>query len=264
MPTQTTRPPAARTVLLSDFAAFGVHDVVFGVVRLHGQKRTRSHVQGHCRAGDAGGIEPREEFRREVKARRRRGDGAVMRGEHGLIIAGVARVCGTARRDVGRQRHDSGRRDRLVERRATAIEAQHDLAVGVLFIHVGGQSHAERNAVADREFTARLGECRPRACVDALVERDFDARVRARTTRRAQARKLRRDHARIVEDEAVAPAQIARQVAHLRLFELRGALVHDQQARGIARDGGAQRNQLFGKFKIEIRYAQLTTWTFPA
>ena len=99
-----------------------------------------------------------------MQARGRRGDGAVLAREHGLIVGEVALVDGAAAGDIGRQRHVAALRQRLVEHGAMKGEGERHLAALALGLDGGvelvEEAHpalaAETHHVADREALARL------------------------------------------------------------------------------------------------------------
>ena len=176
-------------------AGFGVHRVVGGVVRRDGQERAGTHVQGDKAPGDAARVERLQQAVGEVEARSRRCDGPFSAGIHGLIVVMVARVRRAA--NVGRQRHGAVALERLVERRALAIEDEAHLRP-VACLHGGREIAGEANPVAGPEPPRRLGERLPASVRPLLVQGELDPRLAAR------ARQARRDHPRVVEDHHVA------------------------------------------------------------
>ncbi|MNT08075.1 hypothetical protein D3C72_1428040 [compost metagenome] len=66
----------------------------------------------------------------------------------------------------------------------------------------------------------------------------------------SHARQARRDDARIIEHQGVAGLQEVRQVADDPVVQR--AVPDHQQARGIARLGGAQRDAVIGQVEVEI------------
>ena len=92
-------------------------------------------MQGYEGGADADGIQPVQQLRREVQARRRRGDGPVLAGVDGLIVHAVTHVWRALLCDVGRERRISDLADRSVEPRAIQIESDQDLSVIALLRH---------------------------------------------------------------------------------------------------------------------------------
>ena len=105
----------------------------------------------------------------EMQPGGRRGDRALLAREDGLIVAAVARVGGTARGDVRRQRHGAQRMDRLVERGAGKIEGKRHLALLAAGLDGRGEAAeqadiaplAEDDAVARLEPLGRPGQSLP-------------------------------------------------------------------------------------------------------
>ena len=64
----------------------------------------------------------------EMQARGRRGDGAFLVREHGLVVGAVALVDRAAAADIGRQRHVAAFGQRVVECRAVKREGKGHLA----------------------------------------------------------------------------------------------------------------------------------------
>ncbi len=122
---------------------------------------------------------------REMQARRRRGDGAFVRREHGLVVGGIAIVGRALRGDVGRQRRRAEIGDGLVERRSVKRERQRDLALVALGLDLGVEMAeqadlafiAEANDVAGRELLRGLDQRLPARAVEPLDQRRLDLRL---------------------------------------------------------------------------------------
>ena len=153
-----------------------------------------------------------------------------------------------------------GLQDRIVEHGAAEIEAQQDFAILALLDHFGIErgketGHplgrgAEPHALADAQFLGRAHEGTPAIGGLALVQRRFDPRDRLAAD--ANARKPRRDHPRIVDDEHIAGTQVIRQIADAAILEGRGGRRrHDEQAGAVARLGRPQRDAILGQIEIE-------------
>ncbi len=161
-----------------NLARFEMHLVLARVLRLHRQEGTGADVQRHEVARDATLIERRHQLRREVQTRRRRGDGAVMRGIRRLIVDAIHCLYCSSARDVWRQRHLTHRRNRRVESGTCEIESNLHLAV----IAACGDGRVERTrnahlaAVAEVQPVAFLQPLRrSRQCAPAIVSQTFDA-----------------------------------------------------------------------------------------
>ncbi|MNJ43371.1 hypothetical protein D3C77_383750 [compost metagenome] len=112
---------------------------------------------------------------------------------------------------------------------------------------------AEADAVADLEPLAGLHEGAPDMGRVAVVQRrlDLDGQDFAfRPDPLAHARQARRDHPRVVEHQGVAGLQEFRQVADDAILKV--AVRHHQQARRVARVGGAQGDARLGQVEVEI------------
>ncbi len=164
-------------------------------------------------------------------------------GEERLVIHQIALV-GDAAANIGRQRDGAMAMECLEKHGTLAVEAQHDLAVILLGQHIGREILGELNAVAGPEAFRRLGEDAPDTVLERLMQRHRDLRVAA------PAREPRRYHARIVEDEAIARLEQARQMPHRLIFE--PVLRHAQQPRRIARLDRALGDQMGRQLEIEF------------
>ena len=91
----------------------------------------------------------------EVKARRRRGDGARPARVDGLVVVAVALIGSAVH--VGRQRHGAVALQRLVERPALAVEDEAHLRP-VAGLDGGGEALGKADHVARPQAPRRLGE----------------------------------------------------------------------------------------------------------
>ena len=133
-----------------------MHDMILGVLGAHGQEGAGPHMQRHPMAGDAARYERGEKRGREMEARGRRGDGALIPRIDGLIIGAVAVIGGAARGDVRRQRHVAQAGDGLVERRPREIEGQGHLALLASRFDGGGKlaQQADPAGLAEQDAVA--------------------------------------------------------------------------------------------------------------
>ena len=98
------------------------------------------------------------------------------------------------------------------------------------------------NHVARPQPPRRLGECLPASVGSLPVQRELDSRLAP------HAHQTRRNHPRVVEDHQVSRPQQGRKVGHSAMGEAGGEI---QEARGIARTGGARRDRLAREVEIE-------------
>ncbi|GJE06875.1 hypothetical protein AOPFMNJM_2198 [Methylobacterium jeotgali] len=256
-------PPAPRAGLveglgglLREDAVLGVHPVGVGVLGLHRQEGARPDMQGEAVARDARRVERGDQRLREVQAGGGGGHRSGLVRVDGLVVDRVPRVRRAPAGDIGGQRQDADRRDRRVEGGPGEVEAQGDLAALPLLRHrrrevVRGAlgRRAEAQHVARRDALARPGEGAPQVRRLPPVQHRFDAHALPAWPR-AQAREAGRDHAGVVEDEGVAGAQQARQIAHAAVLQGFARPHHEEPAR-VARARGAQRDARLRQLEIE-------------
>ena len=102
-----------------------------------------------------------------------------------------------------------------------------------------------------------LASARQRSASSWRIKNDLD--FRARVIPHALADQARRNHLAVIDDERVARPQQHRQVSDRAILEFRrGIGPHQQQARGIARNHGAERDAVGRQVKIEQIGAQLS------
>ena len=180
VPTATMRPPAARAALSAarrgarHLAPLGVHLVRARVLRLDGEERAGADVQRHEVARDAARVERRHQLGREVQPRRRRGDGAIVRGVDRLVVAAVGILRRAPAGDVGRQRHAPDAGDRGIEIGAGEIEGELHLAILAARLDRRVERAREAHALVVPEVQAvALLEtlCRPRQRPPAALHR---------------------------------------------------------------------------------------------
>jgi hypothetical protein len=176
----------------------------------------------------------------------RGGDGAFLAGEHGLIVVAVAGVGLAPAGDVGRQRHAPGALEQQLDRLVALEMEQHRAIIGLVR---GDRGHAvaEIDAVAVAQPLGVADEGAPVALSLALVQGRADPGLAA------QALELGRDDTGVVEDEAIARPQQAREVQHAVVRDLR--TLDTEQPRAVARRSGSQRDA-FGR-EIEVEEVDL-------
>ena len=191
---------------------------------------------------DAGRVQRCHQFGREVQRGGGGGDGAGFAGEHRLVIEVVLRIGGAAGGDVGRDRRLAGALQQGLDG-LVAEEGKGNAAVVVLGLDLGRDLFGEDDGVAEVEATGVAGEGMPGAAPRALVEGDADPGLAPPSF------ELGGNDAGIVEDQDIAGAQQRRQVADRRVGS-RAAGLHEQ-AGGVARCGGPQRDTVFGQLEVE-------------
>src|SRR5216683_2161830 len=123
---------------------------------------------------------------RKMQPGGRRRHGALLPGEHGLVIAAVAGVRRPPRRDIGRQRHPATLRDGLVQHRPVKREREYHLTGLALRLHDGVELPEEADAalalpllsephdVARLELAGGLDQRLPARAVKPLDQRCLD------------------------------------------------------------------------------------------
>ena len=135
--------------------------------------------------------------------------------------------------------------ERGVERRAFAIEAQGQVALGVFLRDSRGEIGGEVETVAGAQPLRTLGKRAPDAAALVAVEGDLDRRGTA------FADEPGRDHLGVVADHEVARAQQRRQIGDPAIRQL--AQHRDvQETRRLARLARVLGDQLARQRKIEI------------
>ncbi len=220
-----------------------MHAVIGGVRGLDGEEGAGADMQRRGEPRDAGGVERRRQPLGEMQPGGRRGDGAVLRREHRLVVGVVAGIAARGPLDVGRQRHAAEAREPGAKFLPLDVEAQRHVAFRVLGGDRGGEALAEGDGIAGLHPLAALDEGAPGAAADIAVERHLDP------GRAAHADQPCRDDARVVADQQVARPQQKRQVADGAVRQCRP---DDEQARGVARLDRMVRDQLPRQLEIEI------------
>ena len=181
-------------------APFGVHLVVGSVVNLHRQESACPDVEGECLAGYSGPFERVQQFRGEVECSGGRGNGAVLAGEHRLVVLGILLVGGAFAGDVGRQWHPACAFEQQIHR-LVAGKGERPAAIGVTRFCHGGNACREGNDIAFVQTPGVADKGLPAAQIDAFVQGSADPGVAAR------AFKLGGNHAGIVEHQHITLAQ---------------------------------------------------------
>jgi hypothetical protein len=187
--------------------------------------------------------------------------GAGLAREHRLVILRVAGVGRSPAGDVGRQRHVAGGSDREVEVRSGEVEGERDLAA--LPARFDGRVEAAEQAgpvaraglaeaqpIARRKLLRRPREGEPAGGVEATVQQDFGPG--RRLAPEPETIETRGYDPRGVDHQRVAGGKQVGKVGHDAVLELGlSSRTHDQQARGVARRGRTERDQLLGQVEIE-------------
>ncbi len=237
-------------------APLGMHAMRIGILDLDRQKSAGADVQCHRVQRDAARRKTRLQILGEMQACGRGRDGAFGRGEHGLVVGGIAIVGRPLGGDIGRQRRRAEVGDGLVERRPMESERQCDLAGIALVldrgIEIAEQAHpplvAEPDDIALLQFLGGLDQRLPARTVQALDQGGVDPRLGLAAD--ATAAELCGDHLGVVDHELVARTQAVGQIASDTIREPAIGADH-QHARGIARACGPQRDVVNREIEIE-------------
>ncbi len=199
-----------------------MHAMLLHPLGLHRQEGAGAHVQRQSFASDAAPIQLIDEARCEMQSRGGRCDRSVLAREHRLVIVAVGLVRGATRRDVGGKRHSPGAVEKQLDR-FLAVEMQQYRPVRGLLDGRSADPASELDQVAVTNTPGVAHEGPPFAGPFALVEGRADARIPAMSFQ------LRRDYARVVENEHVAGAENPRQVENGAITDVRA--FHQQQSR---------------------------------
>ena len=183
-----------------------------------------------------------------MQARRGRGHRAVVPGEQRLVVGAVLRI-GHAAPYVGRQRHGAALLEGRQESRTRGVEGEHDRAVLVLGLDLGGESAGEGEPVAWPQPLGRPREGKPAPAAQIADQQRLDRDVLTAGRAAAHALQSCRDHPGVVEDQQVTAAQQAWQIEHAAIVQAVGSDI--QEPRRIARSGGALGDQVVGKVEVE-------------
>ncbi len=221
-----------------------VHLVFAEVIDPHGLERARSDVQGHVRAHDAGALAGGEQRCVEVQSGGRGGYGSG-RARIDRLVALAIRVLDRTMQ-VRRQRHltvtveERGRRSPEIEHPEIAVAAGDPGPVAL------GQVDAR----PDRRRLARAQLHEGAVPADHTLEQDLDAAPGL-----LAAVQPRRDHARVVDDQQVPRTQQAWELDESAVGQRPGAPVQVQQPAVAAPRDRVPRDQVVGKFVVEVAAA---------
>nr|ASY01931.1 hypothetical protein [uncultured bacterium] len=223
-------------------------------------KGSQSDVQGNVGnrgASPADGIENRG---REMQTGGGRGDRSSLSCEHSLVAFAIGRRVGTA--DVGRQGNVSGAVENLKKIRPLArgpwplvfphrMQAHRALAIFPSAENVDAELVAHNDALARAHLLARPNQCRPCEPVtrDRLGEKYLHLASLASFPMSVQ---TRGKHARIVQHQTVAGAQVRRKIAEHPILPPAQSAIDHQHPRGCPIGQWLLGDELFGKLKIEI------------
>ena len=187
-----------------------------------------------------------------------RGDRPFLAREHGLVVAAILRVGVTARGDVRRERHVAEAVDRLIEGGAGKIEDESRFAVFPARRDGRGEAARKTRLVASAERDAIAGFKpfrRPSQSLPAIGSQSFDQRhgdLGGHLIAPSHAVELGGNDLGVVEDERIAGREQRRQIAHHSVGDVRsGVGLDEEKPASVARNHGAQRDQLLRQMKIE-------------
>lgn len=230
--------------------------MIVGVLDTHRQEGSGADVQCHAVIRDARIADGVQQSLGEVQRRRRRGHGAVVFGEHGLVVVAVGVVARGIALDVGRQRHDAVTLQHIDQVASRDVEAEPAFAHVALADAVRCETRREDDVIARIEFLRRLGEDAPGIGVDRLVQGYFHLGAAVRPAAvggiAALACQPGRNDAGVVEHHDVAGPEQVRQVPDTEIVEpVRCRNV--QHPRTVARARRALRDTRLRQVKIEQR-----------
>ena len=221
--------------LFADAETLGMHPMLGEVFRMDSAERADADVQR-----EEGVRNLRENFRREMQPRSRRGDGSALAGKDRLITLRIRSLHFAIK--VRRQR-----------KFARCIEIDWSAKLNDPFalranLHDDADHLADMHQRADPHFAPRLHETFPRILADHFEEEQLDAPIIGIDAGR--------DDARVVQHHEVARAHIAWEVAKAAMLDrLRLAMQH-HHARVFAVRGRVPRDQFVGQRVIVIGSAQ--------
>ncbi len=221
----------------------GVHDVVLGVLDRDGAEGSEADVEGEEDDGDALRLQAGEHGCVEVEAGGRGGDGAAAAGVDRLVALAVGGARLAA--DVGRQRWLAQAREKVVER---FIGLEEQLAEALLAGggHRGAEARAEAQRLPYPDALGRPGERLPEERLARAEEENLHLAAGDATAVQAGG-----DHARVVEDQAVAGAQVPGQVGEAAVIEDVTGATQDHHARGRPLRCGPLGDEVVGQVVIE-------------
>jgi hypothetical protein len=223
-----------------------VDRVLRRVVGLHRGEGAETDVECHPGVTHIRSREPGEEFRREVEAGGRRGDGPVGGGEHGLV-AGAVGVGGAALADVRRQRDVSALCQQL-GRGAGAVGFHEPVPVGGAAAEGQPQrAGVEGERLAGLGVAAGLRQQLPQPVGCLADEQAFPLAAGGL----APADHAGRDDAGVVEDEEVAGREEVRQLAEDAVLEFAGGAADDEEPGVVAPRRGVLGDEPVGKGIVE-------------
>ena len=244
---------------LGHLEPFAVHLMVGQPLCAHRLEGARAHVQRHGGGLHALGLQRRQHLVVEVQRRRRRGHGAGVAGEDGLVALGVLDRVGIdlgvlLALDVGRQRQVAELVHQLPGRFAVGA-GQGKAEQRTALVGPAAQQHGVKAAAL--EATAQVDAGAGQGLLaDLHVGHDFVALQHALdqqlqlATAGLLAKDARLDHLGVVEHQQVALVQQPGQVLEDTVHQLRRACI--QQAGGAALGSRVLGNQVLGEHKVEI------------
>ena len=185
-----------------------------------------------------------QQLRREVQAGGGRGGRAVHLGVDGLVALTILQLL----LDVGRQRHLAQTIQHL-QKDALVKEAHQTVAVWQLLRDFRFQLPiAEGDLRAGTQLLAGTNKALPHV-ISPVDEQQYLAGAAARY---AVAQQTSRQHTGVVEDQAVAGAQIRRQVEEMPVLRGTGVLIQHQQPGGVTPLDGRLGDKRRRQVKIKI------------
>lgn len=222
----------ARGGFLAERVVLGVHDVILDLLCLHGLEGADADMER-----DEGVRNLRQHFWREVQSSRRRGDGAFLASEDGLI----ALLVGFAVFAL----HVVRQGEMAVSRNIDGpVELQHAVAV---FENLDHSTYrlANLDGVTEAEFLPRSDHASPTCRGEGIQPKNL--------ARAVVGEKTRWHHAGVVEHEEIAIADELRKVSKHAMLDLAGGAIHDHHARGSPIRQRLAGDQLRWQMVVEVR-----------
>ena len=229
--------------LLRHHAKFRVHGVILNVFLLDRAEGPQTNMQRHVANAHAFGGNSLQQLLRKMQPRRRRGRTSKRSGIDRLIPLAVLQFL----LDIRWQRHLPESFENL-QKNALIVKLQ-DLVSVLNRVHDRGgkRAFAKGQLRAGACLAARTRETLPLSVAQVAQQHDLHAPAGA-----ALAEQPRREHARVVQNKAVARVQIFGKVVKMTVLDCAGHAIQLQKARRIAPLQRRLRDQFLRQLKIKI------------
>ena len=222
-------------------------DVVLELLCLDRAKRARADVERELVDLDAATPERVQDAGSEMKPGGRRGDRPRRPRVDGLVALAVLRGRRREPSDVGRERWQAVCLHQLVERTVQPLDDARTVGVDADDAQSRRRRLTDHELHADAATAPRPHQRPPAAAVDRLDEQQLD-RAPAGVPRHDP----RRDHARVVDDEAVPWPQQVWKLGEPMVLEASATAIDHEEPRRVARRDGRLRDQLRRQVVVEL------------